>query len=72
MTTDDKTPRDIAPKFTFREWTKLVHVMEVKAEQHLDRSNRKKPNLIHEYHANEFEICAGILKELKRAQVEGG
>jgi hypothetical protein len=72
MTTDDLTPRDIAPKFTFREWTKAVTGMENQLKYHAQRMDSAKLPLLQAYHWEQSELCKRVLRELKRAQVEGG
>jgi hypothetical protein len=72
MTTDDTTPRDIAPKFTLREWVKAVRTMEGQYKYHTDKANSASFPLLQGYHWEQSMICDRIVKELKRAQIEGG
>ena len=72
MTTDDTTPRDIAPKFTFREWVKLVRTVEGRAEFHEKQMENASFPMLKAYHWEQSVICRHVVKELKRAQLEGG
>ena len=70
--TDYKARRDIAPKLTFREWTKAVIAMERQSKFHVGRMNDASFPMLKAYHWEQSMICDRIVMELKRAQAEGG
>lgn len=69
---NDPTPRDIEPKLTFREWTRTVTALENQSRYHLERMDSTKLPLLRAYHWEQSMLCERVVKELKRAQIEGG